>query len=517
MTDSSVLPAGEHALPRATWMISALTVVSRVGGLLRDMAIAHTFGASGVADAFFIAFKVPNFVRRLFAEGAFAAGVVPVVSTVRERGPGAVRDLAAHLTGMLLVVGLPLTLLGSAGSGWLALLLAPGFARDPERLRLTGELLTLTLPYAFFMSLTAAAGGLLNAHRRFLVPAATPGLLNLCLIGAVLLVAPRLHVPVLALGWGVLAAGIVQVLVQVPALRRLDLIALPRFAWRHAGVSRVIELTGPAVFGASVGQINLLLDGWIASFLQPRSVSWLYYADRLLELPVGVLAAGVAVVSLPLLSAHHAAGRTADFSRTLDRGVRASARVVVPAALGLYFLAEPIVTTIFGHGAFMPLDGSMAALALQAYVVGLPGFVAVKLFAPAYFARHDTRTPVRIALWCVLLNVGLSVALMVPLGHVGLALATAAAALVNAALLWRGLVRAGIYRAGPGWRREFVALACGCAAMLATLWSLTHWQPDGAHWLALAPWARVWQLALDCVLGGAVYGATLIACGVRRR
>lgn len=510
----------DRALLRSTSLISALTMVSRVGGLLRDMAIAYVFGASGVADAFFIAFKIPNFFRRLFAEGAFSAGFVPVLATFRvNNSQEDVRNLIAHISGALGTVLLVITLLGIAGSHWLALLFAPGFARDPLRLHLTAELLALTFPYLLFISLTALAGGVLNSYRRFGIPAVTPVLLNVCLIAATLGLAPLLSEPVTALGWGVLLAGIAQLALQVPALRRLNLLPRPRLNWRHPGVKQVLVLMVPALFGASVAQINLLVDTWIASFLQPRSVSWLYYADRLMELPVGVLAVGVATVSLPLLSSQHAANKPQDFARTLDWGLRVGALVTIPAAVALYVLAEPIIATIFGHGAFTALDGAMASLALQAYTTGLPGFVGVKLLAPGYFARHDTRTPVRIAVICVLVNVLLNLALMNYMGHVGLALSTGAAALLNAFLLWRGLVRCGVYQAGPQWRRDLTAIVCGCAAMCMVLWlvpqMLSHVFQQGTNWLQMSHWARAWHLAVSCVLGGAAYAATLFAFGVR--
>ena len=513
---------------RSTSLISALTMLSRIGGLIRDMAIAYVFGASGVADAFFIAFKIPNFFRRLFAEGAFSAGFVPVLATFKENATHRdVRDLVAHIAGALGAVLLAVTLLGIAGSHWLALLFAPGFAHDPLRLRLTAELLALTFPYLLFISLTALAGGVLNSYRRYGIPAVTPVLLNVVLIAATLGLAPLLKEPVTALGWGVLLAGVAQLSLQLPALHKLNLLPWPRLNWRHPGVKQVLTLMVPALFGASVAQINLLADTWIASFLQPRSVSWLYYADRLMELPVGVLAVGVATVSLPMLSSHFAAKKMRAFSTTLDWGLRVGALVTVPAALALYALAEPIMATIFGRGAFSAMDASMAALALQAYSTGLPGFVGVKLLAPGYFARHDTRTPVRIAVFCVVVNVLLSLVLMRYMGHVGLALATGAAALLNAFLLWRGLLHSGVYVPGPAWRRDSIAILCGCVAMYVVLWLLTHLlplflsdglsfaPPDRDHWLQLDQWTRVWRLALCCVLGAAAYALTLLAFGIR--
>ena len=487
-------------------------MISRVAGLARDMVIAAVFGASPAADAFFIAFKIPNLFRRLFVEGAFSAAFVPVLTAARMRSSHAdVRTLVARVAGTLAALLLLFTAVAIIGAPWLALAFAPGFYHDPVRLELTTSLLRLTFPYLLLISMTALAGGVLNAYQRFGVPALTPVLLNLCLIGAALGFVHLFDVPIMAMGVGVLIAGVLQLLVQLPVVHRLGLLSWPQWAWRDPDVRRVLSLMLPAVFGASVAQLNLLVDAWIASFLTVGSVSWLYYADRLVEFPVGVLAIGLATVTLPLLSRFGAGADPHDFAETLDWSLRVGALFTVPAALALSLLADPLMFTLFAQGAFTAVDARMAGVALQAYSVGLLGFVGVKLLLPGYYARLDTRTPVRIALLCIAVNVVLSLATMRWFGHVGLALSTSAAALLNAFLIYSGLVRAGIYRASALWRRDAIAITTGCAVVAALL----LWGVQQIEWSTAALHDRVMCLASLCVAGAVAYGATLFAFGLR--
>ncbi len=346
-------------------MVSTLTLASRIAGLVRDIVIATAFGASAAADAFFVAFRVPNFFRRLFAEGAFAAAFVPVLAAYRTQRTR--EDVAALVAGVAGMLGGGLVLLcGLAmfGAGGVAIALAPGFSADPERLDLTRTLLWLTVPYVVFVSLTALAAAVLNAYERFAAPALAPLVLNASIIVAALWLAPRLEVPVLALGLGVLVAGALQLGLQLPFLLRLGLLRWPRIGWRDAGVQRVFAAMLPAVFGASVAQVNLLVDTWLASFMQPGTVSWLYYAERLIELPVGVLAVGLATVTLPYLSRLHASADNDAFSSTLDWSLRLGLLASVPAAVALVVLASPLMFTLFGRGAFSAPDAHMAAIAL---------------------------------------------------------------------------------------------------------------------------------------------------------
>jgi putative peptidoglycan lipid II flippase len=489
-----------------------LTLASRIAGLVRDMVIAAAFGASAAADAFFVAFRVPNFFRRLFAEGAFAAAFVPVLAAYRTQRTR--EDVARLIAGVAGVLGGTLALLcglAMLGADGVAVALAPGFTADPERLALTRTLLWLTFPYVVFVSLTALAAAVLNAHERFGPPALAPLVLNVTIIVAAVWLAPRLDVPVLALGVGVLAAGVLQLGLQLPFLARLGLLRWPRITWRDSGVRNVFAAMLPALFGASVAQVNLLVDTWLASFMTAGTVSWLYYAERLLELPVGVLAVGLATVTLPFLSRLHANADASAFAATLDWSLRLGMLAAVPAAVALGVLATPLMFTLFGRGAFSATDAQMSAYALQAYAVGLPGIVAVKLLAPGYYARGDVRTPVRIGVVCVGVNLALAVPGAWAFGHVGLAAATAVAALLNALLLQRGLRTLGLQSNAAAWRRDGLAIGSACLAMLLLLWvaqAQVAWQVAGT-------WLRVLALLGLCAAGGVTYLCILHAFGLR--
>jgi len=471
-----------------------MTLVSRVTGFVRDIVIAATFGAGAGADAFFVAFKIPNLFRRLFAEGSFAQAFVPVLSQYREeRSPEAVRELIDSVAGLLGVSLLAVTAVGVIAAPVLITLFAPGFLADAGKYELAVGMLRITFPYLLFISLTALAGAILNTWGRFAVPAFTPVFLNLSLIGAAIGLAPRLEQPVTALAWGVFLGGVVQLAFQAPFLLRLRLLPRPRVDTGHAGVRRILRLMLPALFGASITQLNLMLDTLIASFLVTGSVSWLYYSDRLVEFPLGVFGIALATVILPGLAARHAAGEREAFTRTLDWAMRWVAIVATPAALGLAVLAGPLLCTLFQYGALTPHDVTMAARSLVAYAFGLLGFTLVKVLAPGYFARQDTRTPVRIGVFAMLANMVLNVVFVFPLAHAGLALATSCSAFINAGLLLRGLRRGGLYQPQPGWpallARVAGANACMVAVLVAGVPALEHWvaatAPERAAWLAL--------------------------------
>ena len=507
-------------LLRSTAVVGGMTLVSRVTGFLRDVVFAVVFGAGAGTDAFFVAFKVPNFLRRLFAEGAFAQAFVPVLAEYKaRRARDEVRELLARTAGTLAVVLFGLTVVAVAASPVLVMIFAPGFLADAGKFELTAAMLRLTFPYLLFIALTALAGSVLNTFGRFAIPAVTPVLLNLCLIAAALWLAPRMAEPVTALAWGVFAAGIAQLLFQLPALRREGLLVVPRWGWRHPGVQKVVRLMLPALFGSSVMQVNLLFDTLIASFLVSGSVTWLFFADRMVEFPLGVFGIALATVILPSLSREHAAENPEAFSRTLDWALRWVLVIGLPAALALVVLAGPIITTLFQYGAFGPWDAAMAAVALMAYGFGLLGFILVKVLAPGYYARQDTRTPVRVGLIAMGANMGANVAFVgamlwagLPGAHAGLALATTASAFLNAGLLWRGLRRAGVYVPGPGWRRLAAQVAAAGAAMTALLWWLAG---EPGQWLGGAPAWRAGRLALCVAAGAAVYFGVLAAAGWR--
>lgn len=500
---------------KSTGVVGGFTMLSRVLGLIRDIVIANFIGASASADAFFVAFKIPNFLRRLFAEGAFAQAFVPVLSEYKtQRDFHAVKDLVNHVAGTLgLIVGL-LTGFAIVAAPVITLLFAPGFIQYEEKLALTTDLLRITFPYLLLISMTAFAGSVLNSYGRFGVPAFTPVLLNISLIGATLLLAPYLSEPVMALGWGVLIAGVAQLLFQLPFLAQLQLAPVPKVDRQHEGVRQIIKLMIPALFGVSVSQINLLLDTLLASFLQTGSVSWLYYSDRLVELPLGVFGIAIATVILPSLSRLHATRSPEKFAATLDWALRSVCLIGVPAALALFLLAEPLIITLFQYGAMTQQDVFMAAMSLRAYAFGLLAFMLIKVLAPGYFSRQDTKTPVRIAVWAMLTNMVLNLILIWPLQHAGLALATSLSSFLNAGLLFAGLYRLGFYRPQPGWGLLALRLLIANGAMIAVIYWLNA---EVSEWLSWNWWLRARHLAILCVTGVLIYFALLFAAGVRLR
>ena len=399
-----------------------MTTISRVLGLVRDVVIANYFGAKEGTDAFFVAFRIPNFFRRLFAEGAFSQAFVPVLSEYKtQRTDDDVKGLIDNVAGYLGGAVLLISIIGVVCAPVIVMIFAPGFLAIPGRYDLTVTMLRITFPYLLFISLTAFAAGIFNTYGRFGVPAFTPVLLNLSLIMAAIGLAPMLEQPVIALAWGVLIGGMVQLGFQVPFLWRLKRLPRPRLRRQHEGVRRIFRLMLPAVFGVSVTQINLLVDTLIASFLVTGSVSWLYYSDRLVEFPLGVFGVALATVILPSLSQRHAEGSAEVFSHTLDWALRWVMVIGAPAMLGLILLAGPMLTTLFQYGAFQDHDVTMASRSLMAYTVGLLGYILIKILAPGFYARQDTRTPVRIGIIAMVANIVLNIILVFPLAHAGLA------------------------------------------------------------------------------------------------
>ena len=505
---------------RSSAMVSSMTMLSRVLDLLRDVVLAVVIGAASYADAFFVAFKIPNFLRRLFAEGAFAQAFVPVLSEYRQQGSHqAVKQLVDRVAGALGLVLVLLSTLAVIGAPVLAILFAPGFVDNAEKFQLTSELIRITFPYLFFISMTGLAGGILNSYDRFAIPAFTPVLLNVSIIASALVAAPWFSQPVFALAWGVFLAGVLQMCFQIPFLMRLRLMPRPELNWRDAGVQKILRLMAPAIFGVSVSQINLLLDTVIASFLPTGSVSWLYYSDRLSELPLGVFAVAAATVILPNLSRQHVAKSPEQFSQTLDWALRFILIIALPAAVALIILAEPILITLFYYGDVMTLrDMSMATLSLRAYAVGLTAFMLIKVLAPGFYARQDMKTPVRIGVIAMISNMVMNVAFVLPLhwywqvGHVGLALATSAAAFLNAALLFRGLRHSAVYRPQPGWMKFATVLLMANLGMLVGLSWITSVITD---WLAWEWWLRTCWIGVVCGFGAACYGLMLWLGGFR--
>ncbi len=490
-----------------------MTLVSRILGFVRDILIARLFGAATGTDAFFVAFKIPNFMRRLFAEGAFSQAFVPVLSEYRARNrPGELQTFLDGMSGVLTLALLGMTVIGIVLAPVFIAVFAPGFVADTPKYELASAMLRLTFPYLLFISLTALAGGILNAFGRFAVPALTPALLNLAMIGTALWLAPRLDEPVMALAWGVLIAGIAQLAFQVPFLARAGLLPRPRPAFRDPGVRKVLRLIVPALFGVSVTQINLLIDTVIASFLITGSVSWLYYSDRMIEFPLGVFGIALATVILPGLSRRHAQDRPELFTRTLDWALRWVMVVTPAAALGLALLAGPILSTLFQYQAFGAHDVLMSTRSLIAFCVGLPAFVAIKVLANGYYARQDTATPVRIGIKAMLANIVFNLILVWPLAHAGLALATSCSAMLNGLLLYRGLRAAGVYRPMPGWGRLAFTVIAANGAMGAVL---VLGPPPMEWWIAAGALERSLELALWAGVGALAFAITLFATGIR--
>ena len=505
---------------KSTAIVGGNTLISRVLGLARDIVIARFFGAGAGTDAFFVAFKIPNFFRRLFAEGAFSQAFIPVLAETRVNDKDQLSDtkaLIVHTVGTLGGVLLLLTLLAELAAPWLIILFGPGFYLEGgEKYDLTVQMLRITFPYLMLISLTGLAGAVLNSFGRFAVAAFTPVLLNLSLIGAAIWLAPLMDKPVTALAWGVFIAGLAQLGFQLPFLARLGMLGLPRWGRAHAGVRKIMRLMLPVIIGSSVLQINLVFDTIIASFLLTGSVTWLYYADRMVEFPLGVFAIALSTVILPTLSRQHAESNPEQFSKTLDWALRLAVVVGLPATLGLFLLAQPIITSLFEYGDFMANDVSMAALALMAYSIGLPAFILIKVLAPAYYSRQDTKTPVKIAIKAMFLNISLNVIFVVPMvyyditgPHAGLALATGLSAWLNAFLLWRGLHQQGLFKAQPGWGKLLWQVLAGLLVMAGILvwgidaqavWSGWGWAQrveELLRWISVAALGYLLMLVLS--------------------
>lgn len=509
-------------LLKSTVLVSSNTMLSRVTGLVRDVVLARAFGASAAFDAFLVAFRIPNFLRRLFAEGSFSLAFVPVFAEYRERGDEeALRALIDRVAGTLAGVLAVVTVIGVVAAPLIIMAFAPGFMADQAKFDLSVAMLRVTFPYIMFISLAALAQGILNSFGRFGVPAFTPVLLNLSLISAAIWLAPRMEQPVTALAWGVFIAGLAQLAIQLPFLKRLKLLPRPRWGWRDSGVRKILKLMAPTIFGSSVAQINLLFDTLVASFLITGSVTWLYWSDRLVELPLGVFGIALATVILPRLSADHAAAAPERFHHTLDWGLRWVTLIMVPATVGLITLGGPTLATLFRYGAVTGNDIHMASFSLAAYALGLPAYALVKVLAPAFFARQDPKTPVKIGLAAMALNMLLNVIFVFVIlrafgvaAHAGLALASAIAAWLNASLLFVTLRRRGSYHPGAGWPGLLFRVAVASAAMGAVGVMLGG---SLESWLEMGLVDRVLRLAMVIGACVAVYGGGLLLTGFRPR
>lgn len=506
-------------LLRALATVSGMTLLSRILGFVRDFVIARAFGAGLATDAFFVAFKLPNLLRRMFAEGAFSQAFVPILGEYKnKRGDAETLSLIEHVASLLTLALFAITALGIAAAPVLVWISAPGYAADPGKFELTVTLTRITFPYILFMSLVALSGGILNTWSRFALPAFTPVLLNLTFIGMALLAAPYFDPPVLVLAWSVFIGGLLQLAIQIPALKKIAMLPRPSLNWRAAwadpGVRRILTLMGPALIGVSVSQISLLINTVFASFLKTGSVSWLYYADRLMEFPSGMLGAALGTILLPSLSRYHARDNPVEYSKLLDWGLRLTLLLAAPAALALAILAVPLIATLFFQGAFTVDDVFRTREALVAYSVGLTGLILVKVLAPGFYARQNVRTPVKIALISLLATQAMNLAFIGWLQHAGLALSIGLAACLNAAMLYRGLRQQGIFTPQPGWPAFIMKLSLAMAVMGLALWFGMGQESD---WLQSGLLGRTIHLSWLVPLGITAYFATLWILGFRPR
>ncbi|HHK4342816.1 TPA: murein biosynthesis integral membrane protein MurJ [Pseudomonas aeruginosa] len=495
--------------------VSSITMLSRVLGFVRDTILARIFGAGLATDAFFVAFKLPNLLRRIFAEGAFSQAFVPILAEYKnQQGEEATRTFIAYVSGLLTLVLALVTALGILAAPWVIWVTAPGFADTPEKFALTTDLLRVTFPYILLISLSSLAGAILNTWNRFSVPAFVPTLLNVAMIGFALFLTPYFDPPVMVLGWAVLAGGLLQLLYQLPHLRKIGMLVLPRLNLRDSGVWRVMKLMLPAILGVSVSQISLIINTIFASFLAAGSVSWMYYADRLMELPSGVLGVALGTILLPMLAKTYSNKDRHEYSRLLDWGLRLCFLLVLPCSLALAILAEPLTVSLFQYGKFTTVDAAMTQRALVAYSVGLLGIILVKVLAPGFYAQQNIRTPVKIALFTLVSTQLMNLAFIGPLQHAGLALSIGLAACLNAGLLYWQLRKQLLYLPQPGWAKFLVKLVVAVLAMSAVLLATMHWLPA---WEQGAMLERFLRLGLLVVAGLLAYFGMLALLGFRLR
>ncbi len=500
-------------LLRALTTVSGMTLLSRITGLARESLQAALFGAGLQMDAFQAAFRLPNILRRMFAEGAFSQAFVPILAEYkRQRGDAETRDLVGRVGALLALVLLGVTALGVLAAPALVYLLASGFAQTPGKIELTAELIRIVFPYILFVSLVSLAGGVLNVYRRFAVPAFTPVLLNLSIIGSAIFLAKYFDPPIKALAWGVFIGGVAQLAFQVAPLIRIGMLPRPRFDWRDPGVRRVMRNMGPALIGVSAAQISALINTQLASLLGDGRISWITYADRLMEFPSALLGVALGTVLLPSLSKHHSDANREQYSSLLDWGLRLAFLLALPAAVALWLLALPLISTLYQYGKFTVNDVWQTRAALLGYSVGLLGLIVVKILAPGFYARQNIKTPVKIAFFTVFVTQTLAFVLMWRIGHAGLTLATSVGACVNGGLLFWFLRKGGSYRPQPGW----LSFLCRLVVALFALGALLYWIAGPAeYWLEASLWTKAARLAGICAAGVVAYFAALWLLGFR--
>ncbi|WP_166170539.1 murein biosynthesis integral membrane protein MurJ [Acinetobacter sp. SA01] len=508
------------ALWRSTFIVSTMTMLSRVLGLVRDVVLLNVFGAGKDFDTFVVAFRIPNFFRRLFAEGAFSQAFIPVLTEYKTTKTHAeVQILISRVFGCLATFMTTLTFIAMVAAPAVLYIYAPGFHDDPEKFALATDMFRLTIPYLLFMSLTAFASSILNSYGSFSTPAFSPVLLNITMIAGAWWLTPYMAEPIMALGWAVVIAGILQLVIQIPELWRKKLLIPPKVDFKHEGVERIMKLMLPALFGVSVTQINLLLNTIWASFMQDGSVSWLYSAERMTELPLGLIGVAIGTVILPSLSARHAEQDQVKFRGMIDWAAKVIMLVGIPASIALFMLSTPIIQALFQRGQFTLQDTEMTALALQCMSAGVISFMLIKVFAPGFYAQQDTRTPVRVGLMAVAANAILNV---VFIGffklidwhaeHMALALASSGSALVNAGMLYFYLHKRNIFRFAGHWKKLFLQYAVANAAMIAALWYGLSWYNGD-----VSQWMRILEVIGLCIVGVVAYAIGLLVTGFRPR
>lgn len=495
--------------------VSSMTMFSRVLGFTRDAIVARVFGAGMATDAFFVAFKLPNLLRRIFAEGAFSQAFVPILAEYKSKqGEEATRLFISYVSGLLTLALAIVTVLGIIGAHWVILVTAPGFVDTADKFALTEQLLRITFPYILLISLASLAGAILNTWNRFSVPAFAPTLLNISMIGFALFAAPYFHPPVLALAWAVTVGGVLQLLYQLPHLKKIGMLVLPRINLRDAGAMRVVKQMGPAILGVSVSQISLIINTIFASFLVSGSVSWMYYADRLMEFPSGVLGVALGTILLPSLSRSFASGNHDEYNRLMDWGLRLCFLLALPSAVALGILAEPLIAALFQYGKFTAFDADMTQRALIAYSVGLMGLIVVKVLAPGFYSRQDIKTPVKIAIVTLIMTQVMNLAFIGPLKHAGLSLSIGLAACLNASLLYWQLRKQKIFQPEPGWARFLIRLIIAVLVMAGALIGMMMVMP--AWDVGTMPY-RILRLLAVVIVGVVAYFATLAALGFKVR
>ncbi len=503
----------KKSLSRSTLLVSACTFCSRMIGFARDMLVANLFGATLDADAFVMANKIPNFLRRLFSDGAFSQAFVPVLSEYRKlKGEDEVQGFLNHISGVLALTLLIVTVIGVVAAPFVVMLFAPGFGHDDPRYELTTTMLRITFPYILFVSLAGLGGAVLNSYDKFGIPAFTPVLLNFAVVGAALWICPHLDQPVVGLAIGVFIGGVIQLFFQIPFLLRIRRLPIPRPSLKDPGVRKVMKLMAPALFGVSVGQINIMIDQWFASFLAVGSLSWLYYSDRVVQLPLGVFAVAIATVILPRLSRSHAGHEHDQYERILDWGLRSILLIALPSTLGLILYSGPIVTTLFLHGEFDANDVTMTLRSMIAFSFGLTGAMATKILASGFYAKQNIKLPVKIGIISMVANTLFSLCLVWSLEHAGLALATSLSSTLNAILLFVMLRKKQGFYLQPGWAKFLMQMAIGLVAMAVVWYFLT---PSLSIWITHTTLWRAGCLAIDMSAVMAAYAAGLFFSGYR--